>query len=422
MNYTQGQQEAISMVETLAGLQGAKPFVGVLAGAAGTGKTTTVRAIAETLGFPMVIAPTGKAALRVYEATGVKAKTIHSWLYSPNEDENTGEVHWIPKESGKVERGETNVLVVDEASMVGPDLWADIYDMCTVLKLNILLVGDPFQLPPVQRPDAAPFSLLDPSLNFWRRVELTEIVRQALESPIIRASILVREGRAAQAIMTLPRVTPQDVVPYASHLYKTGGTTICHRNETRLRLNTWVRGALGHHPDELAPNEPLLVMQNCHQLEVFNGETLRFNSWVEAPVGVHTIKDWIRKADATSRFGLASVGESGVAILAEAGVLGKLQHIHPLPIRKQAHRIFPAKIDTGRVDFNGDPVLRYQPVLNAQLGYIITAHKSQGSEWPNVLVVVESSIRHHTEEGRRWLYTALTRAKESVAVSLGSGA
>jgi hypothetical protein len=58
------------------------------------------------------------------------------------------------------------------------------------------------------------------------------------------------------------------------------------------------------------------------------------------------------------------------------------------------------------------------PFLHANYGYVLTAHKSQGSEWPDVIVVMESSVRLHTLEGQQWTYTAVTRARRTV--KLGS--
>ena len=52
------------------------------------------------------------------------------------------------------------------------------------------------------------------------------------------------------------------------------------------------------------------------------------------------------------------------------------------------------------------------PFLHANWGYVYTTHKSQGSQWPSAMVVIEPSVRVRTTEGRRWLYTALTRAEK----------
>jgi ATP-dependent exoDNAse (exonuclease V) alpha subunit len=60
------------------------------------------------------------------------------------------------------------------------------------------------------------------------------------------------------------------------------------------------------------------------------------------------------------------------------------------------------------------------PVLHANYGYCFTAHKAQGSEWPWALVVLERSVNLGTEDGLRWCYTALTRAKTMAAVFQGN--
>jgi exodeoxyribonuclease V alpha subunit len=160
---TKGQADAIAMAKRLTEWTGS-PRVGVLAGVAGTGKTTCLRMVAEEIGYPLIVTPTGKASIRVREATGLQASTIHSWMYHPDENEQTGEVSFSKKTPTEIDRGEAGLLIVDEGSMVDEDLWDDIYDVCSMVQLNILAVGDPFQLEPVKQrdTDGEPFNLMSP--------------------------------------------------------------------------------------------------------------------------------------------------------------------------------------------------------------------------------------------------------------------
>src|SRR5438128_3161723 len=176
-------------------------------------------------------------------------------------------------------RGEVQVLVIDEASMVGPDLWEDIFDACTMMHMNILLIGDPFQLPPVEKKSrddlGQPFNLLHEGFAYTERVLLTEIVRQAMDNPIIRASLLIRDGQVAKAVTGLPKLFPGQVLEKAAEIIKDGsGALIVHKNETRNRMNLAVRDALKKPLAQIAPGEPLLILQNNYRLQRFNGEII----------------------------------------------------------------------------------------------------------------------------------------------------
>lgn len=412
-----------------------QPRIAVLAGYAGTGKTTMLRRIAEEMGYPRVVAPTGKAAIRVKEATGIHALTIHSWMYSAEEDDMTGEVEYSLKRPDEIEvSNDLPLVVIDEASMVGLDLWEDIFEVCVIKKQNILIVGDPEQLPPVQKTEkerhgqSEEFSLLSPRFACHERVMLTEIVRQALENPIIRASMLIREGKAAEAVFSMQRINPATLIDSAARTVAGGGVVICHTNATRNKMNVAVRGAMGKMMDRIEPGEPLLVLQNNYRLMRFNGEVTKFESWVDPPAGKHKIRDWIRKQEAESRYGIAKLentdaDKKSIAILCEEQVFGRLEHVTNPPIVKTSRIIYGGGVMTPEMAFMSpeerERAMGY-PFMHCNFGYVMTAHKSQGSEWPNVLVVVEQSVRLGQRDGQRWFYTAVTRARDNVQLCLGA--
>jgi exodeoxyribonuclease-5 len=398
-----------------------RPRIGVIAGYAGTGKTTLLKYVIEALissGAPVVVAPTGKAALRVREATGISASTIHSWLYRAVEIEGSGEVTFEMKDPVDVEPDDSGsrLVIIDEASMVDKDIWNHIWDMCVVKKLNILVVGDAFQLPPVKvdERDTIPFSLLSEHFHYDKRVVLTEVMRQALDSPIIRASMMIRNGRAPEAMLALKRIKSTDLVEVSAKLVRSNGIVICHRNETRAALNMCVRKATGQPENVLSVGEPLLVLQNNYALMRFNGEIAVFKGWREEPRSNHRIYNRFEKEKIlTSRFGVAQLDiieqePTGIAVLCEEQIFGRTGKASFKSIESTAAIIH------GKPGKGGG-----WPVLHANLAYAMTCHKSQGSEWDNVLVCLEPSVRLGDEEGRRWFYTAVTRAKESVLLCLG---
>lgn len=433
MNLTSGQEQALKMTATLNVYEG-EPKVCVLAGLAGTGKTTVLQQIKDQLGgMPRIVAPTGKAALRVMEATGLPATTIHKWCYKADFDEKTGQFYFVSKPVDELREdcGEIPLLVVDEASMIGSEMWDDLHNICSMLEMNVLLVGDPFQLPPVENAQAD-FDLLAPKFQSTQRVLMTEIVRQALDSPIIRASMAVRAGRVDEAVYELPRVKNKELMDVARRIVLSGsGVAIVHRNETRKRMNELMHISRGYDRNQLVEGEPLLVLKNNYLVQRYNGEITALDRWVDPPRGNHTVYDPWSKGQMITQFGVAQLPsvEGDIwaqCLLAVEEVLGRApEGFNESVLEKKARMIYGGggiddKDDIGSMSNEEVRKKLGPPLLHANLGYSLTAHKSQGSEWDDVLVCLESSVKTKFEDGRRWLYTALTRAKKSVRVCIGA--
>lgn len=401
---TAGQAEAVETVRTLRRRQSGT--CAVLAGYAGTGKTTCVKQIVEELGDALILAPTGRAALRVREATGLGARTIHSWLYAPVM-RGGRVVRYERRTAEKLleVRPASGILVVDEASMVGREIYADLIDAAEEVDLRILFVGDGFQLPPVAAKGAKPFSIFDPAclgVRLFKRVDLTEVMRQALDSPIVRSATAVRNGAWAnhrEMLADLPkvreRVSDRATSMHALHALagavKIDHACIAHRNVTRQRLNIAIREKLGCIPDQLSSGEPLLVRKNDYTLGVFNGEITPFERWLGSAVP-NKYGIMLRPMELVR----GEYGETKImAVLCEDFVFDRAE-VQP-EWAKQGTKT---------------------PYLHAQLGYALTCHSAQGSEWSSVLVVVEPSLKALTEEERmRWLYTSITRAKVSCEIA-----
>ena len=155
------------------------PQVFRLFGWAGTGKSTLAVHLAQDVKTVKYAAFTGKAAL-VMRKRGCKgAQTIHSLIYTLV-SEKEGEPRFIIDEESAA--ADADLIVIDEVSMVDEQLGKDLLSFGT----KVLVLGDPFQLPPVQ--GAGFFTTEEPDIM------LTEIHRQAADNPIIRLSMSVREG------------------------------------------------------------------------------------------------------------------------------------------------------------------------------------------------------------------------------------
>lgn len=301
------QVAALKTVEALQKQPHDKPRVMVLRGYAGTGKTTILRILAQEQGELAIIAPTGKAALRVTEATMLGAMTVHRFIYEPKEDPISGEVRFLPKDLEDILKPESGLIVIEEASMVNLKMWEDIYAVAKGLGCHIIAVGDPFQLPPVEERGASveKFGLLDPAFNFDFEANLTQVHRQALENPIIRASMMLREGDAADAMMLLPRIKMAALLDKHLEILADQGVVICHKNATRFELNRRIRAHKKFPEFTLQDREPLLVLRNNYQLQRFNGEVLTFNGWEKPPGKRWEIYD--RWKDTVDQIGRAHV-------------------------------------------------------------------------------------------------------------------
>lgn len=415
---TTGQKQAMDMMARV--FKSRAPLVAILTGYAGTGKTTLIKTIASVYGPPLILTPTGKAALRVQEATGITASTIHRWMYHAVENQNSGEMEFKRKPSDLVERPTNGLVVVDEASMVGRDLWEDLWDVCLLLDLKLLMVGDTFQLAPIEAPNKEAFVVLkDVETDF--RVALTEVTRQALDNPVLRASMLLREQSLPhQALSLLPRVFNGSFDDKCLETYQKGGAIIVHKNDTRHRINAMLRERLGHGP-EIVVGEPLLVLRNTYEIQRYNGEIVQYGGWQAEPERVLKVDDRFKHITLDLRFGVALIDGQRVMLCPEQ-VRGEASLMTENVIGRQSRREYLDRYTTEEDDAarrNGERV-EAPPHLHSNFGYALTCHKSQGSEWNQVLVLVEPSTRYTTYEGRRWLYTAITRAREKAYVCLGA--
>lgn len=423
---TADQQRALAVMQRGHG-------VAVIQGFAGSGKTTLISSFPKAKSS-IILTPTGKAALRVREVTGLDARTIHRWLYVPEMDKQ-GNITWIRRE--KPEAPDSGVILVDEASMISRDVWKDLSEAAAGVDAALVLVGDGFQLPPVEREKLVPFSVFASTFPCDAKVEMTEVVRQAADSAVLRAATAIRKNAMAEAFACLPRT--QDV--HGSILR--ADAVIVHTNRLRHRINNFVRQQYGRPFDDVVPEDVLLARKNNYgigPMGLFNGEQVVFERWLwkdTMPWAVPLRSGPLR----TATFGAAEVRtSSGVerCTLALEQVRGELPDgagdIADIAIAQQKWvaqsgawlgEFFPLQkrlvretvIEAGkRVKRFFEAEVLIVPHLHANFGYALTAHAGQGSEWDKVLVLLEPSVRFNEEVGRRWLYTAVTRARQHAVV------
>lgn len=405
---TQGQEAARKMLQRMQDDQA--PF-GVVTGFAGTGKTTLIKILAEVnQEAPIVLAPTGKAALRVREATDLEASTIHRWLYKPVTNPKTGDVDYQLRSPQELPL--EKLIVIDEGSMVGSRIWADLMQVAPAIDATVLVLGDTFQLPPVAPRGEEPFSVL--TLPTPHRVHMTDIVRQALDNPIIRASMMIRERKSWDDVAGLLNVVEGDEFENAQRIHEGGGATIVYTNDFRHQINARLRARLGLAEGTLEQNEPLLVLKNNYGLDVYNGEIVKFEGWTVDPTSSVYARDTGGATPKVKEMALGVGVVEGVPVmLSPTQVSGAADAIKPYFIEIAARTHWSNSL---RARANWAPDAKTPPYIHANYGYALTCHKAQGSEWDEILVLVESKVRPD-DQGRRWLYTAVTRAKKTCNIA-----
>lgn len=376
-----------------------------LFGYAGTGKTTLAIEMAKRIGGTVLFAAyTGKAASVMQKAGCIGATTIHSLAYLPRpkgvdnlmalrsaleelqERASNDPSSFLDEDMHRLEEAiaveEQNLdkpaftlngvspiryadlLIVDECSMVGEEMAKDLMSFGT----PILALGDPAQLPPVR--SAGYFTGAPPD------VLLTEIHRQALDNPIIRLASQVREGNDIPYgdHGTVKVIRPSDL---DRSLWRSNVQVLVGTNKRRNKANSTIRAARERAGNFPVPGDRLVCLRNCRDQGLLNG-TL----W--------DVLDCRRDDD----FGVLSMD-----LRSEDGN----SELYDVPVWPEP--------------FLGEELPKGFERLGAQefdYGYALTVHKAQGSQWADVLVVDESSV--FRKDRWRWLYTAITRAAETLTI------
>jgi exodeoxyribonuclease-5 len=317
--------------------------------------------------------------------------TIHRLLYRPVIDSKTEELTgWVKRD--KLDRS-YDLIVIDEASMVGASMLADLQ----VHGVPILAVGDHGQLPPVM--DAGDL-MKNPDLR------LEKIHRQALGNPIIALAHAIREtGRFenARILMTGRDCRVQfrrkaDVAQVLLDAYAASPSapsaldvgTLCWMNRTRVQLNSTARKTLGHAGP---PRRGEIVIALKNKPPVYNG--MRGVLTTDATPG-H--EPWI--VDLSVEFPDEGLVAQRYEVCAPQFCREKLfANVEELKAR-------------------GMPESFARAGMPFDFGYALTTHKSQGSQFEHAIFYVDRPVRPDEEDWRRFAYTAVTRASERLTVLL----
>lgn len=383
------------------GLDVSKRIVAV-AGPAGSGKTTIMRMIYNGLteaGYTVSLAaPTGKAAKRIREATGLPATTMHMLLeYTrPLEiDEKTGKPYGdtFPRKT-KTDPLDSDVVICDEYMMVNNELHRNIVDALQA-GARLIVLGDVSQLPPIENSPMlaqklAPFKLL---LEKFDGIYLDKVHRTTEDSGILACAQRILGGAAPQRNKDFDLIiTDRPVDELIALLDKTDYTSL--RNQIITPGNkSWV-GTVKLN----ATLQTMLVNADRHTIN------LPRNKWdatnpVRVGVGDKVImtKNWY---DLDCDDGSKGVFNGEVGTVIETSEVDEVV----VDFEDRICRIPPAI----QLVYNNKVSVGY-PQRDIHLAYAITTHKAQGSEYDHIVYVMNKSL--FAMLNRKNMYTAVTRAR-----------
>ena len=376
----------------------------VITGGPGTGKTTTINTIIkyfELEGYEIrLAAPTGRAAKRMTETSGYEAQTIHRMLEisggisDDNSDRASQGMHFERDESNPLE---TDVIIVDEMSMV------DINIMNSLLKAvaigtKLILVGDVDQLPSV-----GPGNVLKDIINSGciPVVKLEKIFRQAAESEIVINAHKINKGehvvlnKYSRDFLFVRRDSADAIIAAMCTLIKSKLPGYVNADINDIQILTPSRkSAVGVERLNRIMQDFLNPADVTKMEKTFGDVTFR-----EGDKVMQIKNNYQMEWEKNSRYGITY--ESGTGIY--NGDTGVIEEINTF-----AERIIVKFEDEKYVSYE------FKQLDELELAYAITIHKSQGSEYPAVIIPMFTGPRMLMT--KNLLYTAVTRAKKCVCM------
>ena len=429
-------------------LEGTKDALYLLKGYAGTGKTTIVGTIVSNLWkakkSAVLMAPTGRAAKVISNYSGKEAFTIHKKIYFPKK-EKAGGVKFVLQPN----KHNNTVFIVDEASMI-PDTPGDskLFENGSLLddlmqyvysghQCKLLLIGDTAQLPPVKL-DISPALDEDKlSLNYNKEVtkmELTEVVRQEIDSGILENATILREVISDGFFETfrfnlngftdiIRLIDGYEIMDAINDSYSESGneeTTIIVRSNKRANLyNQQIRERILFNENELSTGDFLMVVKNNYFWVKPTSEAgFIANGDIIEVLEIFNIKELygFRFADVKIRM----VDYPKMIPFETVLLLDTITAETPSLPYEDSNRLYQeVQKDFEHETSNYKKFLavknnKHFNALQVKFSYAITCHKSQGGQWNTVFVEQPYLPNGIDKDYIRWLYTAVTRAKEKL--------
>lgn len=415
----------------------------VLKGYAGTGKTSLVSALVKVLPRmemrSLLLAPTGRAAKVMSNYSGRGAYTIHKIIYKPKGDPGTMGGGFILQKNYYKD----TVFIVDESSMLADDggmsgnlLWDLIQFAFSGKDNRLLFIGDTAQLPPVGS-EYSPALDAGYLLRHYRleaeQIELTEVMRQKLESGILfnatglRDQLLIQEPRvqlqtgAFRDIFKMTSEKLEDGLRYAYDKFGTENTTIVTRsNKSAVQYNLYIRRVIHFYEDEISSGDLLMIVKNNYTY-MAESDKVNFlaNGDMAEVMKIRNFEEMYGLRFATLELRLLDYPEE--PFFEAKVILDTLYSSSPSLTREQFRSLYDQVSQdyedvankTERMELiRKDP---YLTALQVKFAYALTCHKAQGGQWKAVFV--DQGYLNEEQVDRdfvRWLYTAITRATEEL--------
>lgn len=393
------EQIELDVMQHRAVIESIKHGLLVLTGGPGTGKTTTINTMIrffESEGMSILLAaPTGRAAKRMTEATGYEAQTIHRLLEVNVNPEETDSVGGFMR--NRQNPLEADVIIIDEMSMVDLPLMHALLS-AVVPGTRLVLVGDVDQLPSV-----GPGSVLKDIItsDCFPVVTLTRIFRQAGESDIVVNAHKINAGEPvcldnkSRDFFFLRRQDADTIIGVTIMLIQKKLPRYVGAEPGEIQVMTPTRkGLLGVERLNTILQRYLNPQDPKKAEKEINGRLFREGDKVMQIKNNYQL-EW----EVTTKFGLAVDKGAGVF----NGDMGVITEINQYT-------------ETIEVEFDEARKVKYgfDAVEELELAYAITVHKSQGSEYPAVIIPLLQGPR--LLYNRNLLYTAVTRAKKCLTI------
>ncbi|MEP5341124.1 MAG: ATP-binding domain-containing protein [Algibacter sp.] len=420
----------------------------LLKGYAGTGKTTIIGSIVTNLWkakmSAVLMAPTGRAAKVISNYSGKEAFTIHKKIYFPKKDGGGGVKFVLQPNKHK-----NTIFIVDEASMI-PDtpgeskfiengsLLDDLMQYVYAGKnCKLLLIGDTAQLPPVKLDISPALDENKLALNYDKEVtkmELDEVVRQGQDSGILSNATILREvlsGTFYESFQfnlgnfkDIVRLTDgYEIMEAIDGAYSNLGneeTAIIVRSNKRANLyNQQIRNKILFNEHELSSGDYLMVVKNNYfWLKATSEAGFIANGDIIEVLEIFSIKELygFRFAEVKIRM----VDYPKMLPFETVLILDTIDAETPSLPYEDSNKLYQEVM----LDFE-DETSKYKKflkvknnkhfnALQVKFSYAITCHKSQGGQWNTVFVEQPYLPEGINKDYLRWLYTAVTRAKEKL--------
>lgn len=421
----------------------------VLKGYAGTGKTSLVSTLVNELRHVgkryVMLAPTGRAAKVISNYSQKNAFTIHKHIYYPKKEKGEGGIRFTIKKN----KSKNTIFLIDEASMIADDTTGSgmyeygsllddlIYYVYSGVNCKLVLIGDTAQLPPVHM-DLSP--ALDIDKLRWnynmevQHLELDEVMRQEVNSGILYNATELRALLGSvfsdtfryelNGFKDIIRLTDgYDIQDAIYDAYSNSGPEetafIVRSNKRANAYNQQIRSRILDKENEVSAGDYLMVVKNNYFWTkestltdfIANGDIIEV-------LEIYKILELYSFKFASVR--VRMVDYPSMPPLDTIVLLDTLVSESPALTYEESNRLYQEVLldyeeeVSNYKKFQKVKQNEYFNALQVKFAYAITCHKSQGGQWETVFVEQPYMPEGLNEDYIRWLYTAITRAKDKL--------